>query len=223
MDWIKVYHKHLFGLTKLEKATLVEIQILTAFLERLPLESEMVQATSEHALTTLRHHLDDRSTTLRQVLDKVLEDVQDVADKRLAGRQRKQKWLSNHKNPTLERVPRTQGNEADKIREDKIREDKSNREGHNFVVPSFEEVSSYCLERKNGIDARSFIDFYSAKGWLIGKSKMKDWRACVRTWEGRTPKVISNKPPIYKAQDFSDSVPMSADVKDMIMQIGRKI
>lgn len=53
----------------------------------------------------------------------------------------------------------------------------------NFKKPTIEEVDAYCKERKNGIDAQKFFDFYESKGWLIGKTKMKDWKAAVRTWE----------------------------------------
>lgn len=52
-----------------------------------------------------------------------------------------------------------------------------------FVPPSVEDVRAYCLERCNGINPEQFVDFYSSKGWMIGKNKMKDWRAAVRTWE----------------------------------------
>lgn len=52
-----------------------------------------------------------------------------------------------------------------------------------FIPPSVEEVEQYCIERNNHIDAQSFIDFYESKGWMIGKNKMKDWKAAVRTWE----------------------------------------
>lgn len=53
-----------------------------------------------------------------------------------------------------------------------------------FIPPSFEEVQAYCLERKNSVDAARFLDFYSANGWVQGKGKpIKDWKACVRTWE----------------------------------------
>lgn len=56
-----------------------------------------------------------------------------------------------------------------------------------FIPPSVEEVEQYCIERSNNIDAQSFIDFYESKGWMIGKNKMKDWKAAVRTW-GRSRK-----------------------------------
>ena len=54
-----------------------------------------------------------------------------------------------------------------------------------FVPPTVEEVRAYCEERKNGIDPQAFVDFYAMKNWLVGKNKMVDWRACVRTWEAR--------------------------------------
>ena len=52
-----------------------------------------------------------------------------------------------------------------------------------FVKPNVEDVRKYCVERQNSVDAEKFVDFYEAKGWMIGKNKMKDWKACVRTWE----------------------------------------
>ena len=52
-----------------------------------------------------------------------------------------------------------------------------------FIPPTPEEVQAYCDERQNGIDGQEFVDSYQSKGWMIGKTKMKDWRAAVRTWE----------------------------------------
>ncbi|NCE63570.1 hypothetical protein D1159_03005 [Pseudoflavonifractor sp. 524-17] len=55
-----------------------------------------------------------------------------------------------------------------------------------FVPPEVEEVRAYCLERGNGIDPASFVDYYAARGWkLNGGQTMKDWKAAVRTWERR--------------------------------------
>ena len=54
-----------------------------------------------------------------------------------------------------------------------------------FVPPTVEEVAAYCGERNNRIDPQTFVDFYASKGWVVGKSKMKDWKAAVRTWEKR--------------------------------------
>ena len=52
-----------------------------------------------------------------------------------------------------------------------------------FLPPTLEEVQSYCRERKNDVDAQRFVDYYTSNGWLVGKNKMKDWKAAVRTWE----------------------------------------
>jgi DNA-binding transcriptional ArsR family regulator len=57
-----------------------------------------------------------------------------------------------------------------------------------FKKPTLDEVKNYCILRKNNIDAEAFIDFYESKNWQIGKNKMKDWKACVRTWERRETK-----------------------------------
>ena len=63
-----------------------------------------------------------------------------------------------------------------------------------FKKPTLDEVKNYCILRKNNIDASAFIDFYESKNFMIGKNKMKDWKACVRTWESRekkNPKTMS--------------------------------
>lgn len=62
-------------------------------------------------------------------------------------------------------------------------ESKSKVSRYGFEAPSAGEVAEYCTERKNNVNAEHFINFYASKGWMIGKNKMKDWRAAVRTWE----------------------------------------
>lgn len=54
-----------------------------------------------------------------------------------------------------------------------------------FIKPTIQDIRAYCLERHNNVDPEVFFDFYESKNWMIGKSKMKDWRAAVRTWEKR--------------------------------------
>ncbi len=55
----------------------------------------------------------------------------------------------------------------------------------NFKPPTLEEVQAYCKERNNSINAQTFIDHYTASNWYRGKTKIKDWKACIRTWEQR--------------------------------------
>ena len=57
-----------------------------------------------------------------------------------------------------------------------------------FKKPTIDDVKNYCNLRNNNIDAEAFYDFYESKDWKIGKNKMKDWKACVRTWERRETK-----------------------------------
>ena len=62
-----------------------------------------------------------------------------------------------------------------------------------FVPPTVEEVFQYCNERCNNVDAQNFVDHYTVNNWMRGKNKIKDWKACVRTWEknstGNQPKA----------------------------------
>ena len=75
-------------------------------------------------------------------------------------------------------------NENENVNENVNENDlKENTKRKVFAKPTVEEVKAYCVERKNNVDPDKFIDFYESKGWLIGKNPMKDWKACVRTWE----------------------------------------
>ena len=58
-----------------------------------------------------------------------------------------------------------------------------------FHKPSVEEIRLYCQERNNSVDPEKFFNFYESKGWVVGKSPMKDWKAAVRTWEQRKPET----------------------------------
>ena len=62
-----------------------------------------------------------------------------------------------------------------------------------FIKPTVEEIRAYCRERKNSVDAENFFNFYESKGWLVGRNKMKDWRASVRTWEKKTQSTQNEK------------------------------
>lgn len=66
-----------------------------------------------------------------------------------------------------------------------------------FSRPSLEDVAAYCRERSNTVDPQRFVDYYTANGWRAGKQPMKDWRAAVRTWEGREKKSASRAEDIF--------------------------
>lgn len=86
-------------------------------------------------------------------------------------------------NDSQENVNDSQDIDIDKDK-DKEEDKKNNSErAKRFTPPTLEEVKAYCAERKNNVDAQRFVDYYTSNGWLVGKNKMKDWRAAVRTWE----------------------------------------
>ena len=72
---------------------------------------------------------------------------------------------------------------------------KNNNSVVRFAPPTPEEVSAYCLEKGYNIDAERFVNFYEAKGWMIGKNKMKDWKAAVRTWVSKDRKEPQREEP----------------------------
>jgi hypothetical protein len=73
-----------------------------------------------------------------------------------------------------------------------------------FAPPSVDQVTDYCRERANGINANTFIDFYASRGWMSGKTKITDWKACVRTWEQnrKSDQPIACQP--LTAQEIAD-------------------
>ncbi len=92
----------------------------------------------------------------------------------------------------------------------------SNKErGVSFKKPLINDIKDYCLERKNNIDAEHFYDFYESKGWVVGKTKMKSWKACVRTWEQRQEK---NKSANMRMSKIHMHLQKNMNVKEKLKQ-----
>ena len=127
---------------------------------------------------------------------------------RRGGRPKKDAEVENTEKSTLLSTLKTEKNRIEKNRielngiETETEKKKKESIGR-FAPPSFDQVSEYCTERSNGIDPQAFIDFYESKGWMIGKNKMKDWKAAIRTWEQRNnaPKKEDNDNEIRKHYD----------------------
>lgn len=73
------------------------------------------------------------------------------------------------------------------------------KEKESFCKPTIEEIDAYCRERNNSVDAEAFYYHYESKGWLVGKAKMKSWKAAVITWEKSSK---SNPAPKKKKSSF---------------------
>lgn len=52
-----------------------------------------------------------------------------------------------------------------------------------FISPTIEEIKTYCLQNNKNVDAERFFNFYESKGWMVGKSKMKNWHAALANWD----------------------------------------
>lgn len=76
-------------------------------------------------------------------------------------------------------------------------EDKYNTRQDNirFTPPTIEEVRAYCISRGNGINPESFIDYYTANGWKVGRNPMRDWQAAIRQWEQRRKESPTHQAP----------------------------
>ena len=99
--------------------------------------------------------------------------------------------------PNAPERPRTPPKDKDKDKDKEKEKDKDKdisfppdgvKDSARAHRPTVEEVAAYCRERGNSVDAERFVDFYASKGWKVGNQPMKDWKACVRTWERREDK-----------------------------------
>lgn len=115
---------------------------------------------------------------------------------------------NNNNNININNNDKSNNNDNQKGRETRARA--------RFTPPTVEEVADYAAQmRYTGFSAERFVDYYASKGWLVGKSPMKDWRAAVRGWYSRdqgenAPVHAKNNPALdyaqreYKAEDYGD-------------------
>lgn len=81
--------------------------------------------------------------------------------------------------------PVTNSSTQDRLGKDRLGKDRLNtrEKRKRFTPPTLDEISDYCKERGNNVDAQRWLDYYTSNGWMVGKNHMKDWKAAVRTWE----------------------------------------
>lgn len=153
-----------------------------------------------------------------------LDDGQPLNDKKyieIGNRQTKDEQKTNNRRTIDEQKTNTDKIRIDKISIDKNSIDKNSigemQEGDKapkskakrFTPPTLEEVQAYCIERNNSVDAERFINYYTSNGWQVGKNKMKDWKAAVRTWE-RNGYSNNNKPTNQTVQELDSFYKLAA-------------
>ena len=99
-------------------------------------------------------------------------------------------------------VPHTDNNEYININNNSLYKKGSSR----FQKPTIEEIRQYCLEKGYNVDAEQFFNFYESKGWVVGKSPMKNWRAAVSTWNKREKEVPQRKRESRKESTFEHNL-----------------
>ena len=117
--------------------------------------------------------------------------------------------------------PEQTRNKPEQTRKEKEKEKEREKESENdsycsppppsgpkrFVPPTLAEVQSYVAQRQSPVDPQGFIDFYASKGWMVGKTPMKDWKAACRnaeTWERWSRTEASAPPKNGLAQALTD-------------------
>ena len=99
-------------------------------------------------------------------------------------------------------VQHTDNNEYININNNSLYKKGSSR----FQKPTIEEIRQYCLEKGYNVDAEQFFNFYESKGWLVGKSPMKNWRAAVCTWNKREKEIPQRKRESRKESTFEHNL-----------------
>ncbi|MBR1769899.1 MAG: hypothetical protein IJ748_05505 [Bacteroidales bacterium] len=80
-----------------------------------------------------------------------------------------------------------------------------------FIIPELEELEAYCRARNSKVKAEIFYDFYQSKGWCIGKTRMRDWKAAVRSWEHIINRNLNTYGNANNTRDFSKYIDNQAD------------
>ena len=116
--------------------------------------------------------------------------------------------------PTANQMPA-----QDKLSKDKL--SKVNNNKTHFTKPTLEEITEYISDRHSDVDPNRFFDYYESNGWRVGKNPMKDWKACVRTWERNNinPKTQEDSLPKY---DASNNTKLSDDQLNELLSLRRQ-
>ena len=173
--------------------------------ERIPYNAEMLASVTGHQVGTIKQALSMfKELGLIEVLENgaiYMLDIQNFIGKgsteadrqrlydRRISEERKQNKLTQLRN--LEEICKKSTPEIEIELEKDIEIEKeihssaksTTTKRKRFEKPTLSQITQYCLERNNNVNAEQFYDYYESNGWKVGKNSMKDWKACVRTWE----------------------------------------
>ena len=147
------------SLPKLATDTGLTIQQVRTALSNLQTTGEITdQSTPRYRIITILKYDDyqsstDSATDKQQANNRLLTDKQQAANRQITA--------SIEREDNIEQI-------------DIIEPPKGGRGASRFTPPSREDVQDFCLENGIDIDVERFVDFYTSKGWMVGKNPMKD-------------------------------------------------
>ena len=125
--------------------------------------------------------------TLQPIAWKKRQYKSDLSTERVKRHRKKQKEQQDNNvkrfGNVSETPPETDTETDTETEKEEKKKNKQKKKTEKFVPPTVEEVRAYCRSRRNSVDPEMFVAFYESKGWLVGKTKMKNWKASVLTWE----------------------------------------
>lgn len=202
--------------------------------ERIPYNSEMLASVTGHQVGTIKQALSMfKELGLIEVLENgaiYMLDIQNFIGKgsteadrqrlydRRISEERKQNKLTQSRN--LEEICKKSTPEIEIELEKDIEIEKeihssaksTTTKRKRFEKPTLSQITQYCLERNNNVNAEQFYDYYESNGWKVGKNAMKDWKACIRTWERN-----GYDKPIKKKNNKQDTL---NDMRDLMNEYG---
>lgn len=202
--------------------------------ERIPYNAEMLASVTGHQVGTIKQALSMfKELGLIEVLENgaiYMLDIQNFIGKgsteadrqrlydRRISEERKQNKLTQSRN--LEEICKKSTPEIEIELEKDIEIEKeihssaksTTTKRKRFEKPTLSQITQYCLERNNNVNAEQFYDYYESNGWKVGKNSMKDWKACVRTWERN-----GYDRPIKKKNNKQDTL---NDMRDLMNEYG---
>ena len=170
----------------------------------------LVRALSKYHATGETQELKGRECGYYDFIKADIDEIEQAYKKKCQNMKREQLPATD---PNCTQLPATADNKninininkKDNVKENNLTVVKEKRQ--RFSPPTVDEVKAYCRERQNKVDPQRFVDFYAAKGWKVGNTPMKDWKAAVRTWEQRDGNITPLKRVTaqrYEQRDYSD-------------------
>ena len=195
------------------------------FTKEIPYTDQMLAAQFNRPLTTVQLALKTfEQFGMIEVVDNVLrisnwekyQSVDRLAEIREYNRIAKQKSRAKQKllpgvNDMSMTSQRCHDTDIDKEEDKDIEEDKkkdmeppvaTTPKRKVFQKPSLDDIKAYCKESGYYVDAERFMNYYESNGWMVGRNKMKDWKATVRNWASKDKKPISAQPDYGDPEDF---------------------